>query len=459
MARSPAEDPPSLQVHRDDGRDTAVVFVHGFSGDLETTWGDFPRYLLAEPRVDGWDLLSVGYTTNLRLDVPGLWSAAPDLARLGRLLATVAAEDQRLKARRGVAFVAHSMGGLVVQRALLDSPELARRADQVILFGTPSGGTIKAKLASFFKRQLRDMGQGSRFITDLRRSWKETFGGGAPFRFLAVAGDRDEFVPATSSLEPFPEHQRAVVYGDHLEIVKPRSADSLSVATVVNALAGEGAPAGPWNGARIAVERREFQQAVDALLPHSGELDDRHAVTLALALESLGRSEEAIEMLEGHTAEGTDVLGVLAGRLKRRWQTEGRRSDGERAEELYGRGLAQSEASGVHAQAFYHAINLAYLALARRDDDTAAREYAERALGHCEKAPEDAWNLATQGEAALVLGDVERGLERYRAALDESPDPRQIASMHAQAMRIAELRGGRKLAEKLETLFRGPAPS
>ncbi|MFW6175760.1 MAG: esterase/lipase family protein, partial [Acidobacteriota bacterium] len=253
----PADAPPELVTHRNDGADTAVVFVHGFSGHAEATWGDFPRFLADDPRLREWDVFSLGYTTNLRLDVPGIWSAAPDLDRLAVLLSTAAGYGE-LGGRRVLAFVAHSMGGLVVQRALVRDPKLAPRVSHVVLLGTPSGGLAKARLGRWFKRQLRDMAAGGAFVKRLRRDWRESFapadGWRAPFSFLAVAGDRDEFVPSSSSIEPFPDDQQAVVYGDHLEIVKPRSADSLSVSVVCDFLAGDGAPSGPWSSARVALE-------------------------------------------------------------------------------------------------------------------------------------------------------------------------------------------------------------
>ena len=75
---------------------------------------------------------------------------------------------------------------------------------------------------------------------------------------------------------------------------------------------------------------------------------------------------EALQVLEQHYRSGTsstDALGVLAGRLKRRWLAERRAADLERARQLYSEGLARAEAEGDAAQAYYHAINIAFLDL------------------------------------------------------------------------------------------------
>ena len=110
------------------------------------------------------------------------------------MLTTQASIDP-LKRYRSLALVAHSMGGLVVQRALVDDPELANRTEKVVLFGTPSAGLRKASWLFFWKRQLRNMANGSEFITALRQDWAALFEPEPRFDLRVVAGDQDQFVP------------------------------------------------------------------------------------------------------------------------------------------------------------------------------------------------------------------------------------------------------------------------
>jgi pimeloyl-ACP methyl ester carboxylesterase len=89
--------------------------------------------------------------------------------------------------------VTRSMGGLVVQKALIDWPRLAERTRAIVLFGTPSAGLVKARTLEFWKRQLAAMGKAP-FITALRADWAPGLPHG-PFKLLAVGGERDQFVP------------------------------------------------------------------------------------------------------------------------------------------------------------------------------------------------------------------------------------------------------------------------
>ena len=79
-----------------------------------------------DERLDEWDIFSIGYSSRLAVDVP-IWTADPrlDICALGfqTKLTHPPLEDYK-----AVALVAHSMGGLVVQRAMLDNEEVRGRS-------------------------------------------------------------------------------------------------------------------------------------------------------------------------------------------------------------------------------------------------------------------------------------------------------------------------------------------
>jgi pimeloyl-ACP methyl ester carboxylesterase len=445
---------PLLTSLRVQESEAAIVFIHGFYGDPAVTWGQFPKLITMDSRLRDWDVLSIGYSTRLVPDLVGVWRADAPLERLSLLLHT-AAEYAGLARYKSLVLVAHSMGGLITQRALVDHPEFAARVSHVFLFGTPSGGLSKSGPFAFLKRQFRDMSESGEFIVDLRRRWNERFGPSSPFRFWAIAGDQDEFVPSVSSLKPFALPQQFVVPGNHTSIVKPKSDLDLGVKIVLNGICGDAAPAGPGNAARVAIESREFLRAAQMLEPIKSELDPRGLVDLALALEATGRQEQAIAILETNLGTNTDAMGVLAGRLKRRWLVEHRREDAARALELYRKGYESSCSQHDDSQALYHGVNVAFMELAYDSSPEAARNAASQVLEHCRKVPRNFWCVAAEAEANLILGETATAIERYREAAAKQPAPRWLRTMCQQALRTADLLGNDEALARLKAICLG----
>lgn len=453
-----------LVPFRQSGGKAAIVFLHGFCGESDKTWGDFPLYLMSNPGLKGWDIYGLGYPTSLRIDIPGIWRADPGLEMVSRQFRTVM-RQYPLKDYEALAFVAHSMGGLVVQHALLD-PVLAERVNHMFLFGTPSAGLSKALFGRIFKRQARDMSVGSPFLKKLRTEWDRLYANGLPFKLRVVAGNRDEFVPSKSSLDPFPEDVKDVVHGDHLSIVKPTSATSQSVRLVVEGLSGLPNTQGIIDSAMLAVEQGNFRKAIGLLGGQVGSLDDNALVQYALALEGCGRGMEALEVLEARfrsqgtapTEAMTDAMGTLAGRLKRRWLVQRAAEDLERAKQLYSEALGRAEAAGDADQAMYHAINVAFLeamsAPAASSVPPSAQDAARKAMEHAVNAKVSHWREATMGEGLIILGDIQAAYLAYARAMAHRPFPRQIDSMHSQAIILAQHALGSQAAKKIDMAFR-----
>src|SRR5260370_13000457 len=421
--------PPEVIKHRMRNQDAAVILIHGFTGSNTETWGSFPELLIQNPALDAWDVVSLGYSTRLAPDLSGVWSADAPIDRLATLLRTTI--NFGLPPYKTLAILAHSMGRLLLQTALVDDFSFAEKVSHVFLFGTPSNGLAKASPIGFFKRQLRDMKQGGVFVTDLRSKWEEAFNAGLPFTFWTVAGERDEFVPSSSSLAVFPANSRAVIPGNHIEIVKPHNQDHLGLQLVKKTIVKDAAPAGPWNSAKVAVESRDFRKAILLLEPHASALDEAGLVELALAYDGVGRAGDSITLLEAHGRDRTDAMGTLAGRLKRRWMLERRTEDYNRALKLYSDALQLALNAAKPDQIYYHAINVAFLKLAA-GDRSQALEAAQRALDYAQHGDLIQWRLATRGEGFLMLGNVAGGIKSYRQALAATSVVRAIESMTKQ---------------------------
>ena len=446
--------------------DTAIVFVHGFTGDVEKTWGKIPGFLGADPRLNEWDLLGVGYQSNRRFDLPGLWSSD---ARLEEIAIMLHARPELSPGNyKRIAFVAHSMGGLVVQQALVSYDDLRNRTSHVILFGTPSGGLKKAGLLSFLKRQIKNMEAGGPFVTELRAKWTSLkLDSAPPFTFVATAGETDQFVPPESSLGPFPKSVGRVIPGNHLSMLDAESVSAPCVQIILQTLGG--APQGALSAAKVAIETGEFGEIIRSLWPNResnpnqlpASLDDYGAVQLAIALEKTGDGAAALAVLKSHKPAGTDVLGVLAGRLKRRWWLTRNADDLEAARKLYQDAYDQSVAKNPtdHDQAYYHGINLAYLAVAAQRDLKAAQALATKVLEHVAQASDPGlkhWRPATEGDALMILERTDEASAKHQEAAAQELKPWEASSMEEQALRVADLFRLRKAdRDKLANAYEG----
>jgi pimeloyl-ACP methyl ester carboxylesterase len=433
--------------------EAAVIFVHGFTGDWQKTWGRIPQFLGANQKLKGWDLFGFGYESRRRFDLLGMWSADAALPEIATKLYAFIRTEVPPGKYKAIALVAHSMGGLVVQEAVTIHADLRTRTTHLILFGTPSAGLVKAEKLAFAKQQIENMKPDSDFIKNLRaRCAAQRLDADPKLRFLTIAGELDQFVPPSSSLEPFVAATRRVVPGNHVTMLDVNSPEDPPVKILIEGLTGGTALSGPRNSARVAVEIGEFAQLVEQLWP-SGEpmpdgLDDTGAVDLAIALERVGRSGEALNVLSVHKPRGTDVQGVLAGRLKRRWLVTRTEADYQSAARLYQQAYAQATGQNPpdSDQAYYHGINLAFLELAHATNYGAAiqraRQLAEDVLSHCGKAQDprqELWRLATEGDALTILGRWEEGLQKHRQAMGKIPKPWQALSIEEQAIRTARL--------------------
>jgi len=458
------------EIRKTPGNKACVIFIHGFNGDPTFTWGRFPDLLCHEPSMNGWDIICFGYESSLAPDLTGIWKGHPPIQTIANSLGAFV-KSSFASNYDALVFIAHSMGGLVVQRALLDEQSLAQTVDKVILFGTPSFGLKKA---GFFQlpllrklfRQPRDMGKKSNFIKSLRSDWSRQFGTTIPFGFLAVAGSEDEFVPRSASINGFPQNQFAVVPGNHLTIVKPEKATDASFTIAHGFITEKDGYLGPWGSDALACARRKRQQVVDQLEKNQATLDRQALVNLALALDELGRRQEAMKVLGDARRHGTDAMGVLAGRHKRNWLQDRIDQEARTALALYDEAYEIAKAKGDFSQAYYHGINLAFLALMYEDDPGKAKDIAQQVLEHCayaeknEKAKDRLWRRATEGEANLILGKIDVARAHYESMLKSTPTPEpwQLTSTARQALCIADQLGDEALAQSLLQLFSGDQP-
>ncbi|KAH6666683.1 Alpha/Beta hydrolase protein, partial [Halenospora varia] len=140
----------------------SIVFVHGLTGNRDKTWthpsGVFWPLELAKD-IPTARILTFGYDA----DVIKLWGVAGsnNLRNHGKNLASAVSDRRRDCRHRPIIFIAHSLGGLVCEQALLICGEGERNLEKVfqstrgiIFMGTPHAGADLANWGMTLARYL-----------------------------------------------------------------------------------------------------------------------------------------------------------------------------------------------------------------------------------------------------------------------------------------------------------------
>lgn len=412
----------------------AVLFVHGFSGESTSTFDMIQNYILEDPKMHGWDMFPFGYSENVKPQMgKGIWASTEDIERVADYLS--ASINHKYGKYKRIAIVAHGLGGLSVQKALL---ELEKndfdRITHVLLFGTPSNG-ISNESSKIVDNRWTDLQKESPFIKTLRNNWDKTFSAGIPFKFKVVAATDDKEVPLQTILDPFDEKYRATVAGNHFSMVQPASKENDSYRLIIDTLNDNEFYNLYTNQEEINNLLGAHDEVVKKLLPTKDALNIKGLKQLLFALEGLDRNEEVMDILLHHplSQENTDLMGVLGGRLKRRYLHTFLNEDGKKAMEYYGKGYEIASQKEDSEQIYYHAINLAFLSLVYADDKNQMRQYAEKATEATQKVTMDSlWKNATIAEAAIYSGDFEKAREYY-TTVAEAAGIREKISIHTNA--------------------------
>jgi len=233
---------PRWVMQADPHHRVAVVFVHGLFGDTLETWSSgagkptFFTLLAGVPDVGAKvDMYAFGFTSNMltagSLDIRESANKLHEYLQFARVL------DYPT-----VVFVAHSMGGLVVLRELINHREMMEKVPLVVLFATPQEGAQIAKIAGVVAKNpaLAEMFPADRnaYLQTLDEDWKRL-----PVHPHVSCGYEKlptynvEVIVPWASATRFCDGAAVAIEGtDHLSIVKPDRQDHGSIVLVTNAL-------------------------------------------------------------------------------------------------------------------------------------------------------------------------------------------------------------------------------
>lgn len=413
----------------------AILFVHGFSGEASKTFGNIPKFLIEEPKMDGWDMFPFGYSENVNPYLgKGIWASIEDITRISDFLKT--SIKYRFGKYKRIAIVAHGLGGLVAQRTILNLDDThLDRISHFILFGTPSNGLEINTTSKMWSKRLQDLLSESPFIKNLRSDWKQRFEKNMPFAFKTVVGTNDIYVTTGSALSPYDEKDRATVAGDHFSMINPENTQNDAYHLILETLNNNDFYNQFTDDEEINNTLCEYGAVVKKLLPNVSHLDFKGLKILVFALEGLGRRAEVMDILLNHplVKEKSDMMGLIAGRYKREYLAGYNRTDGEQALHFYKLGLQIAERKDDVEQIYYHAVNLAFMNLVFEEDNQSMRMNASKALIAAEKDEVDnLWKLATIAEANMYLNDFSEAKMFYKKAA-KLAGIREKISIHTNA--------------------------
>jgi uncharacterized alpha/beta hydrolase family protein len=234
-----------------------AVFVHGFTGNYLSTWGNFSKLLINDVKLSSCDFLFWGYSSNFILpreesfvdNVKQLFTQFLNKHKTNQQIEVVAqglqTELKYLDQYENITLVGHSLGGLVIRSYIIQnlrenneiSQERIKKIRQIILFGTPNEGLDAAnnKILGGLNNQIHDMSTYSQFIDTLREEWIERVFKNRSLNFssLMIAGEDDYFVPFEQVTKHFRDSHE-LTKGDHFSMVKPKSINDMSYRIVAD---------------------------------------------------------------------------------------------------------------------------------------------------------------------------------------------------------------------------------
>ncbi len=209
--------------------DRVIVFVHGIFGSPDDTWNcsssvSWPKLIQDDDALQRSDIYVAGYDTPYfgnRMTIDEVVSNLK--SRLD--------SDEVFTKHREVIFVAHSLGGLVVQRLLLTHRELAPQVKFIYFYSTPETGAQVAQLGHIFSSDplLKEMfaSDSNDYLLNLESEWRGS--GFNIHRYCAYEKKPVKGILVVDRLSGTRGCENAIAINeDHISIVKPcdRNADS-----------------------------------------------------------------------------------------------------------------------------------------------------------------------------------------------------------------------------------------
>ncbi len=224
IAASPDYVRPKVQSDR------VIVFVHGIFGDSLGTWRNAKGqylwdFVANEPAIKTANIYAYGFPSKFQAGSFGIDEAVDDLEQRLRIAGVFQ--------HKQIIFVAHSMGGLVVEAFLLRFRHLAPQTPVILLYSTPHEGSEISSIARVISSNpgLETMisGDKNQYLRRLESDWRNSgFTTQVRCAYELLDTYKIRIVTRLSATRPC-SGSSTPVNADHIDMVKPLTADSGAV--------------------------------------------------------------------------------------------------------------------------------------------------------------------------------------------------------------------------------------
>ena len=201
-----------------------IIFVHGLTGKVGTTWGRFSEFLEADKSIE-YTVKEFGYTS------PNLawlfFKSAPSISSIANgVLSDIKAHCDI--ENDDIILVGHSMGGIVIKKMLLklNAKGTKHNISKVCFFDVPHEGSGLANIGKYISwrnRHLKSLVSNASDLDDINDQWVDK-SIDQYLNILSIIDANETIVSAMSSKSIFRHHQIETINNvNHSSIVKPKT--------------------------------------------------------------------------------------------------------------------------------------------------------------------------------------------------------------------------------------------
>ncbi|WP_017387650.1 esterase/lipase family protein [Acinetobacter calcoaceticus] len=199
-----------------------IVFVHGLTGKVGTTWGNFPNFIKNDESIE-YTVMELGYTSPYF----AWFKPAPSITSIANgVLSDIKAHCDIEK--DDIILVGHSLGGIVIKKMLLrlNAQGIKHNISKVCFFDVPHGGSGFANIGKYISwrnKHLKSLVSNSTDLDAINEEWVDK-NIDQSLNILSIIDANETIVSAMSSKSIFRHHQIETINNvDHSSIVKPKT--------------------------------------------------------------------------------------------------------------------------------------------------------------------------------------------------------------------------------------------